>query len=258
MQTETFPTQNSALGNFILGYSQLGYENTQTLSSVLPAYLYEQYNDDPDLLAFVNAYNSLAQGYLDWFNSTPLALYTSSAISGSLLDWSATGIYGVSRPVISSVQSARTLGAMNMTAMNVLAMNRMFRTQTGTAEPASDDIYKRVLAWILYKGDGIQASITWLRKRIARFLYGANGSDVSLSETLNVSITRPTLPAIGAMNTRPMNAAAMNTRTARNQLASNVLEISIPASSAAQQFVSLLGQGYLPVPFQVAYRVTLT
>lgn len=227
------------------------------LADPVPSYLYWQYSDDSDLQAFTATYNGLAQGYVDWFNSTPLSVYTSPAISGPLLDWTATGIYGVARPVISSL-TTRTIGAMNSRPLNVVAMNQHTILRGGNAQPASDDLYKRVLTWILYRNDGLQASILWLRRRIARFLYGANGSDVSLDDVQNVSITLPTLPAIGSIGSVAMNTQAMNTRKKRTQAAKHTLLISIPSSTLAQQFANLLQQGYLPAPFQVSYRVTLT
>lgn len=257
MQTEFFPSQPSTLGSFVLGQSTLGYANTGMFQQVIPAYLYEQYNDDADLLAFVNAYNTLAQGYVDWFNNTPLALYTSANVTGALLDWAATGIYGIPRPVISSL-TTKTAGALNSLPMNTASLNKHTIRRGGNAQPASDDIYKRVLTWILYKNDGIQPSLQWLRRRVARFLYGANGSDVSLDEVLNVSIVQPTILAVGSMATVPMNTRAMNTRVARSQKAARTLDIQIPASPIATQFASLLTQGYLPAPFQVSYRVSLT
>ncbi|HAF4711160.1 TPA: hypothetical protein G8O14_005187, partial [Salmonella enterica] len=50
-----------------------------------------QYNDDPDIVAFFDAYNKLAQEYLDYFNNLNLPCWTSPAITGELLDWIAAG-----------------------------------------------------------------------------------------------------------------------------------------------------------------------
>src|SRR5208282_1169742 len=35
-----------------------------TVTTIIPSYLYQQYQDDDDLLAFVQVYNALAQGYV--------------------------------------------------------------------------------------------------------------------------------------------------------------------------------------------------
>ena len=72
------------------------------LDTLLPSYLYLQYQDDDNLQAFVDVYNSQAQEYLDWFYSISLPVYTSDTISGSLLDWVAQGLYGMPRPVLAT------------------------------------------------------------------------------------------------------------------------------------------------------------
>lgn len=230
---------------------------TSPLQQIIPAYLYEQYSDDAALQAFVQAYNTLAQGYLDWFNSTPLPAYTDSNVSGDLLDWAAQGIYGIQRPVISSIVS-RVTGAMNTYAMNSRAMNRRHVSLSGSAQPATDDYYKRVLTWFLYAGDGKQFSISWLRRRVARFLYGVDGQDISLDSLLDVSIKRPNLSALGAMGSAGMNTQAMNVRKARSAQARHALQITIPSTPAAQVFIALIQQGILALPFQIRFQVALT
>ena len=45
-------------------------------------------------------------------------------------------------------------------------------------DPAvTDDVFKRILTWHFYKGDGKNFSVRWLKRRIWRFLQGANGTD---------------------------------------------------------------------------------
>ena len=148
----------------------------QPLQAVIPSYLYQQYADDDNLQAFVASFNSLAQGYLDWFNSTPLAVYTNHSISGTLLDWIGEGIYGITRPVLASSSSSLTAG-YNTGAYDTGVYNEGIFASGGTGINASDDIYKRVLTWNLYRGDGQVFCMQWLKNRIARFLYGQNGSD---------------------------------------------------------------------------------
>lgn len=230
--------------------------DTLPLQQVIPAFVYAQYSDDSDVQAFFTAYNTLAQGYLDWFNNTPFGLYTSSFVSDLLLDWLAQGVYGIERPVISTLSTHRTAG-MNSATMNSLPMNELKIIQGGTASLATDDIFKRVLTWILFKGDGVHVSIPWIRKRIARFLNGSNGSDVSLDYLLDVSINIPTLSPNGQLGTVPMNTIAMNTRQTRSAKAANTLQIVLPSSTIAQQFMILLQEGYLPVPFQMTFEVKL-
>lgn len=152
---------------------------TLPLQQVIPSYLYQEYADDDNLQAFVNSFNSLAQGYLDWFNYAPLAVYTAAGINDALLDWTATGIYGIPRPVLSNV-SNQTQAGFGEIHFGQLAYGTLDYITTGSSNLASDDLYKRVLTWNLYKGDGQHFCMQWLKNRIARFLQGANGSDTDV------------------------------------------------------------------------------
>ncbi|WP_261505714.1 hypothetical protein [Burkholderia multivorans] len=149
---------------------------TQPLQTIIPSYLYKEYQDDPSLQAFVDSFNGLSQGYLDWFNQTPLGLYTSPFISGPLLDWIGNGIYGMPRPVLST-QSSTNIAGFDSAAFNKVAFNGYIRTSSGTAELANDDIYKRAMTWNLYRGDGQMFTMGWLKNRVSRFINGVNGTD---------------------------------------------------------------------------------
>lgn len=196
------------------------------LQTILPAYLYDQYTDDPDLPGFFQALNGLMQSYLDWYNQTPLSVYTAGTISGPLLDWVGNGLYGIPRPVISSLSTTSAAG-YDAVPYNALAYNQYFVTRSSTATIATDDIYKRVLTWAQYAGDGRQASIPWLRRRIARFLYGANGSDIDVGLITNVGIT----------------------------VSGSVLTIEANPSSILAVFQILINSGILPLPFQCSYVI---
>lgn len=257
MQIESFPNQPSALGEFVLGTSILDYTVTGMMETVVPTYVYGQYADDPDIQAFFAGLNTTAQGYVDWFNNTPLSVYTNENINGPLLDWTATGIYGISRPVIGTTATT-TKGQVNSYAANTLAANRHLIRRSGTVSVATDDIYKRVLTWHLYLGDGRQMTLDWLRRRIARFLYGENGADIPVDYLKYVSISRPNLPPVGAANTYAANTYAVNTHRARAQFARHALQIKIPNNHTGQIFQVLLSQGYLAIPFQVRFTVVLS
>ena len=151
---------------------------TVPLPTVIPSYLYQEYSDDDNLQAFVNSFNGLANSYLDWFTDNPFAVYTSPGISGPLLDWLATGIYGIPRPVLSNASNQRLAGFGEI-YFGELAYGTLNYISTGASNFASDDLYKRTLTWNLYKGDGKNFSMSWLKKRIGRFLLGSNGTDVS-------------------------------------------------------------------------------
>ncbi|WP_069351840.1 hypothetical protein [Burkholderia cenocepacia] len=148
----------------------------QPLQAIIQSYLYKEYQDDPSLQAFVDSFNGLSQGYLDWFNQTPLGLYTSPFINGPLLDWIGNGVYGIPRPVLST-QSSTNIAGFDSAAFNKVAFNGYIRTSSGTAELANDDVYKRAMTWNLYRGDGQMFTMGWLKNRVCRFINGVNGTD---------------------------------------------------------------------------------
>jgi hypothetical protein len=227
---------------------------TQPLPNVVPTYVYGQFADDVDLQSLFDGVNTEAQGYLDWFNSTPLSVYTSAYINGPLLDWIGQGIYGISRPVISTL-SSRSYGAYNTTPYNTKAYATRKRINSGTSTPADDDIYKRTLTWYMYLGDGRQMSIQWLRRRIARFLFGANGTDIPADYLQQVSIARAATGFSGAYGTVPYNTQAYATRKTKQNLAARSLTITIPAGTISQTFQALVQEGYLALPFQVSFTI---
>ena len=195
------------------------------LQTILPSYLYTQYSDDANLAAFVNSYNAITQGYLNWFNSTPFSVYTNPNVSGPLLDWVLNGIYGIARPVFSSLSTTYIAG-LNSSAVNAVAVNGNQYFQSGTATVATDDYYKRVATWTLYVGDGRYFNTNLLRKKVARFLYGVDGTDVTLSQAQAVHVQGALIPPgapvlaqsaggttgqyIAGTNSAPLNCTALN------------------------------------------------
>lgn len=158
----------------------------ETLADIIPAYLYTQYNDDDNVRAFFDAYNAAAQYYLDWFNDVNLPVYT--GLSGSLLDWIANGLYDIYRPTIEVVGSA-PVGPLNTWRLNTVTLNSFVPAVASTFFTATDDVFKRILTWHLYKGDGKVFTLLWLKRRVLRFLLGANGVDVNVADTSGISIT---------------------------------------------------------------------
>jgi hypothetical protein len=170
---------------------------TPPLQNIIPSYLYQEYYDDSDLQAFAASYNAIAQGYLNFFNQTPLSVYTNPNVSGALLDWVGEGIYGISRPVFSSLtrKFRAGLGALPL-GTKALAEGNLF--QSGSATSATDDYYRRVLTWWLYVGNGRQFNIEVLRLKVARFIYGTNGTDVTLSQAQAIHITADLVSPLAA------------------------------------------------------------
>lgn len=228
--------------------------STQPLPTVVPSYVYGQFSDDPDIQAFFAAVNTEGQGYLNWFLQTPLSVYTLPAINGPLLDWIGQGLYGISRPVISTL-TLRSFGAYNTRPYDTQAYGTRKQVNSGTAQAASDDIYKRTLTWYTYLGDGRQMSIMWLRRRVARFLFGANGADIPVDYLSQVSISRPPAAFRSAYTTYPYNTTAYGARRQGRNAADRAIQITVPAGQNSQTFQALVNEGYLALPFQVKFTV---
>lgn len=199
-----------------------------TVQDVVYSYIYKQYEDDPDLQASRVAYNQIAQGYLDSANNINLAVYT--GLTGSLLDWVATNLYGYPRPTL-SYGTTIELGAYNEILLNQLAINASAtETISGGSYIVNDDIYKRCLAWHFFKGDGKTFSIPWLKRRVHRFLNGPNGTYFNVDNTYDVSVT----------------------------ISSGTVTISLVTSSISSTFAAAVASGVLELPFQYIWDVTLT
>lgn len=157
--------------------------NRQT---TIPSYLYFQYIDDENLPALINAYNAMTQKNVNWFNSLNLPIYP--ALSGALLDWVGEGLYGYTRPLFSSTVRPNFDGAIDTFPTDNLPISHTDYSSEDTIYTIPDDIYKRVLTWLFYKGDGHQFSISWLKRRLYRFLYAQAGWDTHIAYTPMISI----------------------------------------------------------------------
>ena len=159
-----------------------------SIQQIIPAYVYQEYADDDNVQAFTIAQNQIADEYLLWFNTLNLPIYTGGIVAGKLLDWVGQGIYGISRPSITTGM-IRSFGAMNSFPMDVVAMNSRKLTANLANQLVNDDIYRRVLTWNLYKGDGFVFCAQWLRRRVLRFLNGPNGIAPTIDQTYAVSVS---------------------------------------------------------------------
>lgn len=154
-----------------------------------PAYAYQQFSDDPDIMALFAAYNEMAQSTLSWMIAHPLALYMRPTITGGLLDYAALCLYGIARHQVGSSQIVNIAGAVDTTPINTLPVDANQLPRTSSRFDVTDDLFKRLLTWHLYKGDGLQFSIPWLKRRIMRFLTGDGGHAWRFNSTAPVSVT---------------------------------------------------------------------
>lgn len=160
----------------------------QIETKVIPAYPFIQYNDDEDVCAFFDATNEMTQKYLAAFNNLALPCWTSPYITGYLLDWIAHGIYGEVRPTLQIVKEQTQKGDYNSVEYNSIPYATLSNYIAGQYSYLSDDLFKRMLTWNFYKGDGFHFSVPWFKRRIARFIQGLDGIDPVVQQTFDISI----------------------------------------------------------------------
>jgi hypothetical protein len=207
-----------------------------SLQGILPAYVFEQFADDDNIQAFFVAFNQIAQSYQDWFNQINLPIYTQPQIAGPLLDWVAQGIYGISRPSL-ALGKITGRGLLNTFELNTMMLNSFISTGTITDFTVSDDIFKRIITWFFFKGDGQRLAIGWLKRRIMRFLVGTNGTAPNIDQTYPVGIS------FGSSNSVVITITA-------------ALDERITAANA-QIFEAAVNTGAINLPFQFAFTVVL-
>lgn len=233
-----------------------------TALQVIKSYLYQQYSDDDNLQAFVDAFNELAQSYVTWFATVGLPVYTGEAIQGALLDWIAQGVYGLSRPSLPA-GSNQDKGTYNTITYNFLVYNGRKVIGPQTYYATNDDVFKRIITWHFFKGDSKTFSVSWLKRRVIRFLNGINGTAPNVDNTYQVSVTfgldkqvnitllsgLRTVTGGAIYNLFPFNAVQYN------QLKSTFQQLA-PLQDAAI-FQAAVEAAVLELPFQFTYVVNI-
>lgn len=201
-----------------------------SIKNTIPAYLYVQYQQDPNVGAFFDAYNMYTQAYVDYFNRLNMPIYTQDPVSGALLDWIAASIYGISRPGLPSSFGSPNIGPVNTFTPNQTTMNGYTDGTPSSFTVTNDDTFRRIITWAFYKGDGKVFTPTWLKRRINRFLNGVNGTDATNDTTYDISVA-------------PTGFKRWT--------------ITIPDSPQAQIFNAAYEVGAIELPFQITWTVTL-
>jgi len=267
---------SSAIGSFVIGRSPIGAfvpppppvpfppPGPTTVTKVIPAYLYQEYNDDDDLQGFFAAQNALAQDIVGWFATIGLPVYTGEQVSNLLLDWVIAGLYGIEgRPALPSGTN-QDVGPLNTWALNTLALNAYEIIGNQNFYATTDDIFRRILTWHFYKGDGKVFTIRWLKRRIMRFLTGVDGTAGETDETypISVSFGAGNQVNIGVANgTRTITTSALLNTFALNTVALNELDSTFvpePPFPLAPILKAGIDSGVLELPFQFTYVVTIT
>ena len=229
-------------------------EPTVALAKTIRSFVYWQYADDDDVQAWVEAYNQNTQEYVDWFNALNLPIYTKQ--SGTLLDWVALGLYGLPRPVLGTGNDL-TIGAWGTYVWGGLAYAEHRVISRVVYSTASDDVFKRVITWHFFKGDGRVFTVRWLKRRIMRFLVGTNGTAPIVDQTYLISVT---FGADGQINIRlitqfvKITGGCIYGQFAWGEQAYGALQrrtvATAPEFALAQVFREALLQGVLEIPFQ--------
>jgi len=200
------------------------------ITTTLPAYLYQQYqrlDTTQYLQPFFDAYNTTAQSYLDKTNNLNLPIYTK--MTTPLLDWVALSLYGMERPSLSNTSTFSPIGSYDTFNYDYLPFNENVLNTPTNFYTITDDYFQRMITWNFYKGDGFQYSTPWLKRRVARFLYGVNGTDIpNIADLYNISVTYPT---------------------------TNGITITIPNLPVSPILQSAIQYGVLNVPYQYTYTV---
>ena len=193
------------------------------------AYPFQQYADDDDIQSFFEAQNDFAQGFLNWFVGANLPIYTGGIVSGSLLDWVGQGVYGIMRPSV-TLGTTSSLDATNQPVTNTLATNARKLLSNEMSAIVNDDIYRRVLTWNLYKGDGFVFNVEWLKRRVYRFMMGVNGVDFPIDQEYTVGVS----------------------------VSNSVFTITISdTTGTAQKLAQLIAQGNCNTPIQATFAVVV-
>jgi hypothetical protein len=233
-----------------------------TIARTIPSYLYEQYADDDDLQAFVASYNAIAQQYLDWINQVGLPVYTGPQIAAALLDWVAQGLYGVRRPALSSGRN-RYLGPLNTWQFDQIPLNAVRTIGPQNVAATSDDVYKRIITWAFFKGDGRVFNVRWLKRRIMRFALGASGAPINPDNSYLVSVTFGLGNQVNIRflrGTRTITGGALYNRFFFNQKRYDEIDsffASFTPIPNAAVLKAAIDSGAVETPFQFTYVVSL-
>jgi hypothetical protein len=238
-------------------------DSPTTLTVVIPSYLYQQYNDDEDLAAFVFIFNQMTQQYVTWFAGSRLPVYADNPqIIGSLLDFVGEGLYDIKRPVLPA-GNVQAKGPLNTYSFNEMALDDYDAGGPTQFYVTDDDLYRRVLTWHLYKGDGKLFDIQWLKRRIMRFLTGADGTPGQTDQTYQVSVTFGANHEvnINLQSTRRFSSGgAIMGAGLMNEFYLNEYEttsVQIPVSPYVKQFKAAVENGTLELPFQFTWIVNI-
>ncbi|MDV5434573.1 hypothetical protein [Enterobacter hormaechei] len=231
------------------------------LEDIIKSYLYTQYNDDDDLQAFVTAYNEMAQQTYEWMRQANLPVFVGGYNAGDQLKWIARGIYGVKPPVLVSGKRI-AYGPFNAMLFNQLPFNGRKVVNQADQVVVSDDLFKRIMTWNFYKGDGFYFTIPWLKRRVMRFLTGIDGVDVVNDQRWSISVlfsdSGASISIIKGFR-KLTDSSVFNTSSFNNRAFNQKSSILIKSNDYeyADLFKKAFDSGLLHMPFYQPVTVTI-
>ena len=231
------------------------------LNEIIKSYLYTQYNDDDDIRAFVTAYNTMAQEIYSWMLNANLPVFAGGYNVGDQLQWIALGIYGVKPPILVSGKS-KVYGPYNAIRFNQLSFNGRKRVREAEQVVVSDDLFKRIMTWNFYKGDGFYFTIPWLKRRIMRFLTGVDGTDIVNDQHWIVSVvfSGGSMTITVTKSYTQLNDAALYNESGFNDREfgqNNGIQINSNGYEYADLFKQAFDAGLLHIPFYLSVDVVI-
>jgi hypothetical protein len=133
-----------------------------------------------DVRALFDTCNAELDSIIQSLSRLNLGLYLDK--EGAWLDWIAKGVFGFSRPSIAITELLSSQGGFNNFGFDKRGYGYSVNANTTAFVTLTDDQFKKYLQWHLWRGDGYQFSIPWLKARVARFA-GVAISAVSISVT---------------------------------------------------------------------------
>jgi hypothetical protein len=130
-------------------------------------YVGNGFEKSPDVNAIVDASNAELNTCIENLRNLSVAQYNDKCCDW--LDWFALGVYGFQRPIIAIDDTVRADGGWGSFGWGTHGWGYGILGNNPSFESVPDDIFIKTLQWHLYRGDGFQFCISWLRRRIQRF-----------------------------------------------------------------------------------------
>lgn len=143
--------------------------NPDATSTDNPVYVYvgNDFEKSPDVQALVEVANGGFNTVIENLRNLNAGLYNDKCCEW--LDWFAAGVYGFTRPTIAIGDTVKATGGWGAFGFGEHGWGYGTLSSDPSFETVPDSIFIKTMQWHLYRADGFQFSIPWLRRRIQRF-----------------------------------------------------------------------------------------